>query len=293
LNDTLNEPSPGIMEGSLTRRAVIGRAAGAGIAAGAAYLSRSSVSAAERGIQMNQATPTANAAPTVVLVHGAFADSSGWEGVIKLLVADGVSVFAASNPLRGIANDSAYVASVVAAVPGPVLLVGHSYGGAVISGAAVGAENVVGLIYVAAFALDEGEAGLAALGQFPPTPLAESLRPATTDPQNPDLLIDPIVFHEVFAADIAAEEAAWQALTQRPVLGSAFVEPAGPVAWKTLPSWFAIPTIDNVIGTPALRFFAERAGSITVEIPDASHAVMISQPRIIADLIKTALGTIS
>ncbi|MGH2551830.1 MAG: alpha/beta fold hydrolase, partial [Thermomicrobiales bacterium] len=236
---------------------------------------------------MNQATPVPAGPPTVVFVHGAFADSSGWAGAISLLQAEGIQVLAASNPLRGVSIDSAYVASVVAAIPGPVLLVGHSYGGAVISGAAVGAANVLGLVYIAAFALDEGEGGLDVLGQFPPTLLASALRPANADPANPDLLIDPAQFHEVFAADVPAGIVAPMAFSQRPVLGSAFGEPAGAVAWKTLPSWFLIPTIDNVIGTDALRMFAERAGSVTVEFEGASHAILISQPAAVVDLIKS------
>lgn len=283
------EQSPGFAERRITRRTAIG--AGAAVA-GTAILTRSSAFASNRGVLMNQATPVPAGAPTVVFVHGAFADSAGWWPVISLLQADGTQVLAASNPLRGVSNDAAYVASVVAAIPGPVLLVGHSYGGAVISSAAVGAANVVGLVYVAAFALDEGEGGLDILGQFPPTLLGAALRPANADPANPDLLIDPLQFHEVFAADIPAEVVAPMAVSQRPVLGSAFAEPAGPIAWKMLPSWFAIPTIDNVIGTEALRMFAERAGSITVEIEGASHAVMLSQPAAIADLIRSALGSI-
>jgi pimeloyl-ACP methyl ester carboxylesterase len=242
---------------------------------------------------MNQATPVPSSAPTVVLVHGAFADSAGWWPVISMLQADGTAVIAASNPLRGVSNDAAYVASVVAAIPGPVLLVGHSYGGAVISGAAVGLANVIGLVYIAAFALDEGEGGLEVLGQFPPTLLGPALRPANADPNNPDLLIDPAQFHEIFAADVPADIVAPMAVSQRPVLGSAFAEPAGPVAWKSLPSWFAVPTVDNVIGTEALRHFAQRAGSVTVEVEGASHAVMLSNPTVVADLIRSALASLA
>ncbi|CAN5554382.1 alpha/beta hydrolase [soil metagenome] len=286
----MSDQSPGVSERRISRRAAIGTGAAL---AGAAYLSRSSAVSANRGVLMNQATPVPAGPPTVVFVHGAFADSSGWAGVISLLQADGIQVLAASNPLRGVSIDSAYVASVVAAIPGPVLLVGHSYGGAVISGAAVGAANVVGLVYIAAFALDEGEGGLDVLGQFPPTLLASALRPANADPANPDLLIDPAQYHEVFAADVPAEIVAPMAFSQRPVLGSAFGEPAGAVAWKTLPSWFLIPTIDNVIGTEALRMFAARAGSVTVEFEGASHAILISQPVAVVDLIKSALGTIA
>lgn len=241
---------------------------------------------------MNQATPSPIATPTVVFVHGAFADSSGWAGVISLLQADGIPMIAAANPLRGIANDAAYVASVVSAVPGPVLLVGHSYGGAVITNAGTIATNVVGLVYVGAFALDEGETGLGALSEFPPTSLGAALRPANADMENPDLIIDPAQFHKIFAADLPAELVAPMAVSQRPVLGSAFGEPSGVPAWKTLPSWFAIPTLDDVVGTEAERHFAERAGSVTIELEGASHAVMISQPQAIADLIRSALGSI-
>jgi pimeloyl-ACP methyl ester carboxylesterase len=243
--------------GQLSRRAVLGRAAGAGVAlAGAAYLSRSSVSAQE-GTPVPQATPTAGGTPTVVLVHGAFADGSSWSGVIDLLQAAGIETIAVANPLRGIAHDAAYLAGVLGTISGPTLLVGHSYGGAVISGVPAGAGNVLGLVYVAAFAPDEGETALDVLGRFPPTVLGTALRPATTDTGNQELLIDPAVFHEIFAADLPKNVAARLATVQRPVASATFAERAGPPAWKRLPSCAAVATDDKALGA-AVPFYAER-----------------------------------
>jgi pimeloyl-ACP methyl ester carboxylesterase len=239
---------------------------------------------------MGEFVPATSGEPMVVLVHGAFADGSSWSGVIDRLQAAGVETIAVANPLRGIANDAAYLAGVLGTIPGPVLLVGHSYGGAVISGVPAGAGNVLGLVYVAAFAPEEGEAAFEVLGRFPPTALGPALRPATTDEGALELLIDPTVFHEVFAADLPAKVAARMAAAQRPVLGAAFAERAGPPGWKRLPSWAAVATADKALGA-AVPFYAERAGAITTEI-EASHVVMISHPEAITDLIRTALGSL-
>lgn len=285
-----------VLGSTLSRRRAIGKAAGVGITAaiaGAAISSPSSVSANQLGVLVTDATPVTGGSPlTVVLVHGAFADGSSWNNVIPLLQAAGIPTIAPANPLRGIASDAAYLDSVLAAIPGPVLLVGHSYGGAVISAASTASGQIAGLVYVAAFALDEGETGLQVLGQFPPTLLGPALRPATADPANPDLLIDPAQFHEAFAADLPVETTTVMAITQRPVLGSAFAEPAPVPAWKSLPSWFVVATGDTALGAEALRFFAKRAGSTTVEV-DASHVVMLSQPQAVVDVITTAIGAVS
>ena len=251
---------------------------------------------------MIQATPSTNGTPTggaltVVLVHGAFADSSSWLGVITRLQAASLPVQAIVNPLRGVSADAAYVASAVSQIPGPVLLVGHSYGGAVISVAAVQATNVVGLVYVAAYVPDEGESVLDLGGKFAPTALATAIRPAsypTSDPATPgtEFHLDPGLYQAAFAADLPDIQAQAMSVAQRPAADICFGEPAGPVAWKTLASWYAVATADQALGVELERFLADRAGAITVEL-DGSHAVAVSQPEAVADLIMTAAGTLA
>ena len=244
---------------------------------------------------MAQATPATSGDPTVVLVHGAFADASGWAGVISRLQAEGIPVMAPANPLRSVSGDAAYIASVVTQIPGPVLLVGHSYGGAVISNASPQADNVVGLVYVCAFIPDEGEALQTLAEQATDSLLGPALRPAQypSGGEEPgiELYIDPAQFHEVFCADLPAEQAAIMAVSQRPGSAAGFGEPSGPVGWKTLPSWALISPNDVTIGPSGERVMAERAGAEIVEV-DASHVAMISQPQATTDLILTALGTI-
>lgn len=245
---------------------------------------------------MVQATPVSDAAPTVVLVHGAFADASGWAGVISELQGDGTAVVAPANPLRSVSGDAAYIASVVNQIPGPVLLVGHSYGGVVITNAAAETPNVVGLVYICAFLPDVGESVQALAEGATDSLLGPALRPAPyavpgSDEPGVELFIDGAAFHEVFCADLPAETAAVMAVSQRPgdVLG--FGEPTQAAAWKSLPSWALIGTADRTIGVTGLRLMAGRAGAIAVEI-DASHVAMISQPKAVADLIRTALASL-
>lgn len=185
--------------------------------------------------------------PTVVLVHGAFADASGWDGVIGHLQRAGHPVLAVANPLRGLATDSAYLRGVVDTLPGPVVLVGHSYGGAVISNAATGAANVTALVFVAAFAPDEG----GALGQFAGptlypgaalTPDALVVRPF---PGGAEASIDPARFREIFAADLPEEDTAKLAVRQRPVALSSLEEPSGVPAWRDVPTWYLVCTQDK------------------------------------------------
>jgi pimeloyl-ACP methyl ester carboxylesterase len=244
---------------------------------------------------MSEATGTAGS-PTVVLVHGAFADSSSWNGVIKRLQANGVQVTAAPNPLRGVAADSAYVASVVNQVDGPVLLVGHSYGGAVITNAATQAKNVVGLVFVAAFAPEDGER----LGDVEAASKDSVLNSALVPFQYPaadggepavEFAIDPARFHDAFAADLPAEEAAVLAATQRPVAELAFSEPTGAPAWKELPSWAVVATGDKAAGTDVIRSMAKRAEATVTEV-EGSHVVMISQPQAVTDVILEAVATV-
>jgi pimeloyl-ACP methyl ester carboxylesterase len=230
--------------------------------------------------------------PTIVLVHGAFADGSSWNGVIQLLQQQGYTVVAPANPLRGLAADSAYLSSVLAQIEGPALLVGHSYGGAVITDAATGAGNVSGLVYVAAFSPDTderlGDIAAGSKDSLLGTAQVQRDYPAGSDGQTAvELLVDPARFHEVFAADLPAEQAAVLAATQRPVAAAAFSDPCGPPAWKSLPSWAVVATADKAAGTDIVRSMAQRAGAETVEL-DGSHVIMVSQPRGVSEVIVTA-----
>jgi pimeloyl-ACP methyl ester carboxylesterase len=230
------------------------------------------------------------AKPTVVLVHGAFADSSSWNGVAGILQKDGYRVVAAANPLRSVAGDAAYVSDVVKSIEGPVVLVGHSYGGSVITAAANGRDNVKSLVYVAAFAPDEGETAAELAGKFPGGTLGSALAaPVKLADGGVDLYIDQAKFHEQFAHDVPADEAALMAVGQRPVTEAALNEKAGKPAWKSLPSWFVYGSADKNIPAKVLGFMAERAGSKhTVVVDGASHVVMVSQPQAVADLIEEA-----
>lgn len=233
---------------------------------------------------------------TVVLVHGAFADSSSWSGVIERLQAADVQVAAPANPLRGIAHDSAYIASFLKQIPGPVLAVGHSYGGAVISNAAVDAENVVGLVFVAAFAPDEGERLGEVAGSSKDSVLMTALVPLQYPNGNDaetaiEFAIDPTKFHDAFAADLPPGQTAVMAATQRPVAESAFSEPSGPPAWKSSPAWALVATGDKAAGTDLTRSMAERAGATIAEV-EGSHVIMVSQPEAVADVILTAVPAV-
>jgi pimeloyl-ACP methyl ester carboxylesterase len=227
-----------------------------------------------------------------VLVHGAFADASSWNDVVERLLANGVKVTAPPNPLRGISIDSAYIASLLEQTPGPVLAVGHSYGGAMITNAATGAKNVVGLVYVAAFATDEGETLGAVEAGSKDSVLNSALVPLnypTADGGTAvEFAIDPAKFREAFAADLPDEQTAVMAATQRPASELAFSEPAGPPAWKNLPSWAVVATGDKAAGADVIRAQAERAGAKITEV-EGSHVIMISQPQVVTDVIMEAL----
>jgi pimeloyl-ACP methyl ester carboxylesterase len=238
-----------------------------------------------------------DAKPTVVLVHGAFADGSSWNAVIERLQRQGCSVVAPANPLRGLAADSAYLASLVNQLDGPVLLVGHSYAGALITNTATDAPNVVGLVFVAAFAPDTDErlGDVAATSKDSLLGTAQVQREYPTGPGGetaPEFLVDPARFREVFAADLPAEQAAVMAATQRPVAAAAFSDVSGSPAWKTLPSWAVVATADKAAGSDLVRSMAQRAGAEIVEV-DASHVVMVSQPEAVTDLILKALHAVS
>jgi pimeloyl-ACP methyl ester carboxylesterase len=245
---------------------------------------------------MNMNPQDGAARPTVVLVHGAFADGSSWNGVIERLQAEGLQVTAPAIPLRGIAIDSAYIKSLLEQIPGPVLAVGHSYGGAVISNAATNANNVVGLVYVCAFAPDEGET----LGEVESDSKDSVLSTAQVPLQYPtgegnetavEFAIDPEKLHDAFAADLPEKQTAVMAATQRPVSELAFTEPNGEPAWKNLPSWAVVATGDKAAGTDVVRSMAERAGS-TITEAEGSHVIMISQPQAVTDVILSAVAAV-
>jgi pimeloyl-ACP methyl ester carboxylesterase len=232
--------------------------------------------------------------PTVVLVHGAFADASSWNGVIERLQAKGVEVTAPANPLRGIATDSAYIAGVFEETPGPVLAVGHSYGGAVITNAAAKAKNVVGLVFVAAFAPDEGELLGEAEAGSKDSVLMSALMPLhypSNGGEAVEFAIKPESFHDAFAADLPAEETAVLAATQRPVAETAFSEPTGKPAWKDRPSWAVVATGDKAAGADVVRSMARRAGATITEV-EGSHVIMISQPGAVTDVILDAVAAV-
>jgi pimeloyl-ACP methyl ester carboxylesterase len=233
----------------------------------------------------------------VVLVHGAFADASSWTGVIERLQKAGVQVTAPANSLRGLASDSAYLASFLNQMSGPVLAVGHSYAGAVITNAASTASNVVGLVYVAAFAPDEGER-LGEVESGSKDSILSSAQVALKYPTGQgaetamEFAINPAHFHDAFAADLSAEQAALMAATQRPVAEGAFSEPSGRPAWKTLPSWAVVATGDKAAGSDVIRAMARRAGATITEV-EGSHVIMLSQPQIVTDVILAAVAAVS
>jgi pimeloyl-ACP methyl ester carboxylesterase len=229
--------------------------------------------------------------PTVVLVHGAFADASSWNGVVKRLQHDGYRVIAPANPLRGLASDAAYIHSVLESVDGPIVLVGHSYGGAVISEAAAGDAQVKALVYIAAFAPDKGESALELSNKFPGSTLGSTLNsvpfPLPGGGTGTDLYIKADKFHDQFAADVPAPVTDLMAATQRPVAASALQEKATRAAWKSIPSWDLVTTQDKNIPPTAQRFMAERAHAHTIEVK-ASHAVSVSRPAAVTRLIEQA-----
>lgn len=230
------------------------------------------------------------AKPTIVLVHGAFADSSSWNGVVADLTRDGYPVVAAANPLRGAASDAGYVASIVKSINGPVVLVGHSYGGTVITQAAAGTANVKALVFVAAFAPDVGESSFELAGKFPGSVLNGVLaQPVTTPDGKQDLYIRTDQFPAAVAGDLPVATAQIAAFAQRPLTLQAGEEKVSVAAWKSLPSWSIYGAKDLAIPPAAMAFMAERAHARKVEVvPGASHVVMISHPHEVASMIEQA-----
>ncbi len=239
---------------------------------------------------MTAAAAQAQTKPTVVLVHGAFADSSSWNGVIANLARDGYPVVAAANPLRSVTGDAAAVRAIVGAIPGPVVLVGHSYGGAVISAAADGAANVKALVYVSAFAPDVGENIFELSAKFAGSTLQTSLdKPVDLPGGAPDLYIRQDLFPVQFAADVPLPQARLMAVAQRPLNVAAGGEKAVATAWKTIPSWWIYGDADRNIPPAALDWMAQRAKARqVVTVPGASHVVMISHPDDVSKLIEAA-----
>jgi pimeloyl-ACP methyl ester carboxylesterase len=237
-----------------------------------------------------QASSARAARPTIVLVHGAFADSSSWNAVASLLLDRGYTVVGAANPLRSVRSDAEYVSSIVRSIPGEVVLVGHSYAGAVISVAAKGTPNVKALVFVAGYAPDVGESAVSISTRFPEGTLGQALaKPVLQQDGAKDLYIEPAKFWAQFAADVPKREAAQMAAAQRPVLEAALGEPASAAAWKGLPSWFIYGSLDKNIPRSAQAFMAKRANAReTIEVKGASHVVMISHPREVAALIERA-----
>ncbi|MBF4571828.1 alpha/beta hydrolase [Herbiconiux sp. VKM Ac-1786] len=240
---------------------------------------------------MSITTPAAGR-PTVVLVHGAFAESASWSGVIEKLLADGFPVIALANPLRGVAFDAGYLRDVLGDVSGDIVLVGHSYGGSVISNGAT--DAVKALVFIGAFAPEAGESAAQLSGKYEGGSLGDTLTAVPLAEGGNDLYIVQDKYHGQFAADSSAEVAAVMAVTQRPITEAALNEPSGEPAWKTRPSWFLFGSADKNIPAEAHRFMAERAGSKrTVELEGGSHTVGIPEAGHVVDLIREAAAAVS
>ncbi|MFL4910092.1 alpha/beta fold hydrolase [Streptomyces sp. MMS24-I2-30] len=263
--------------------------AGAAVVAGVAIGSFTLVGTANA--DADQQAGTFRPKPTIVLEHGAFADASSWNGVIARLQADGYPVVAAANPLRGPHTDATALRSVLDHVKGPKILVGHSYGGSVISEAAANDPEVKGLVYVAAFLPAPGESALELTNKYPGSTLPDALDPVqVTNPdgtKGTDLYIQQHKFRHQFAADVPRDEAALAAATQRPIAQAALEEKATVAAWKTIPSWDIVTTKDLNIPASAQRFMAQRAHAHTTEVA-ASHSVAVSRPGVVTRVIEEA-----
>ena len=234
---------------------------------------------------MSQSSSTSK--PTVVLVHGAFAESASWNGVISGLLDDGYPVLAVANPLRGVSSDAAYLSSVLDDLDGDVVLVAHSYGGMVTSN--VTSSRVTAMVFVGAFAPDVGDSAATLSAKFPGSTLAETLRSVSLPDGESDLYIRTERYHAQFAADSAPAAAAVMAATQRPITASALQEPSADAAWRRVPSWFLFGAEDRNIPAAVHRFMAERAGSRrTIELAGGSHTVAIPEAATVVGLIEEA-----
>jgi pimeloyl-ACP methyl ester carboxylesterase len=225
--------------------------------------------------------------PTVVLVHGAFGDASSWRPVFELLDGDEYTVLAPANPLRGVASDAAYLGALIDQLDGPVVLVGHSYAGSVITVAGA-SDKVAGLVYVGALVPDEGESVADLQALYPSLAMGPILQPTELPDGGVELSVNPERFHDVFTADLADADAAFMAHAQRPLLAAAFEEPAATAAWHTKPSWAVFGTADRPVAPELQRFEYARAGSTVTEVEGASHFVMLSKPDVVAGVIREA-----
>jgi pimeloyl-ACP methyl ester carboxylesterase len=226
--------------------------------------------------------------PTIVLIHGAFGDASSWRPVFDRLVGDGHTVLAPPNPLRGLPYDASYTASVIDQLDGPVVLVGHSYGGAVITVAGT-SDKVAGLVYVAGVVPNEGESVNGLQERFPSLAMGPLVRPTVLPDGTVEASIDPARFHDVFCADLPDADAAFMAISQRSISATAFDDPATAAAWRSKPSWAVFGTGDRPIAPDLQRFQYERADSTVTEVEGASHFLMLSQPDIVAGVIREAV----
>ncbi len=252
------------------------------VVAGGSLRAQSSAAPAKRKSGASPSTVAATAKPTIVLVHGAFADGTGWQRVIAILQRDGYEVIAVQNPLASLAGDMETTKRVIDAQKGPVVLVGHSYGGAVITGAAAGSANVKALVYIAAFAPEAGEP-VGAFGEKYPVDLNSALKPDSAG----FLYVDRARFRELFCADVPATEARVAAATQKPIHNSAFGASVPQAAWKNIPSWYLVSQDDRAINPELERFYAKRMNAKTSEVK-ASHVAFISHPDVVARLIEQA-----
>jgi pimeloyl-ACP methyl ester carboxylesterase len=233
----------------------------------------------------------AESEPTIVLVHGAFADASSFRGLYDELLGEGVTMIVPPNPLRGLTGgDGEYLKAVIGEIDGPVLLVGHSYGGAVIT-AAGAADNVVGLVYISGFAPDEGENLTDLQSKFPAPKIAAYIVQHQLPGGGNEFTLAPDGFHESFCADVPADDAAFYAISQRPLAGVALTEAAPTPAWRRRPVWAVLPTADGAIDPGVHRFSYERMGAQITEVEGASHVVMISHPKEVAEVVMTAART--
>ncbi len=278
-------PAPTLTRGVLLRRA--GRGAGAALAASAlaslphAPVAQAATAAARR--------TTMSTKPTIILVHGAFAESASWNGSIDRLVEQGFPTIAAAVPLRSIAGDTTFVSAIVKSIKGPVVLVGHSYGGAIISSASAENANVKALVFVSGLAPEPGEKLGALVGRYPGSTLTPTLISVPLADGSNDLYIRQDKYHQQFMADVPIAVATLGAVTQRPIRDFAFNEPAGAAGWRALPSWFMYAEFDKNIPAAVHRWMAGRAKAReVVEIKGAAHALPVSQPDAVADLILRA-----
>src|SRR3954452_21302517 len=226
--------------------------------------------------------------PTIVLVHGAFGDASSWRPVFDRLHDDGHTVIAPATPLRGVAADAAHLSAVIDQIDGPIVLAGHSYAGSVITVAGA-AEKVVGLVYVAGFAPEEGESIADLQGRFPSLAMGNFLQPTPLPDGAVELTVDPQRFHDIFCADVPDAEAAFMAHAQRALLATAFEEPVTAAAWRIKPSWAVFGTADQPIAPQLHRYSYDRSGSTVTEVEGASHFVQLSRPDVVADVIRDAV----